>query len=119
VLWRVLARHLTPAEIDPSAGPDLEAVSPPVVPGINSMAEMERIGDQVALLREALPLFASNYGQAAHAIQDLLVSGQVDAAMRLAESLKGAAEQLGLLEVGRAAAAVAAALSDGGRGGNR
>jgi two-component system, NarL family, sensor histidine kinase EvgS len=111
VLWRVLARHLTPAEVDPGAGPDLEAVSPPVVSGINSTAEMDLINDRVAWLRETLPLFADHYGQAAHAIRDLLVGGQVDAARHLAESLQDAADLLRLFEVARAAGSVAAALS--------
>ncbi|WP_200372626.1 transporter substrate-binding domain-containing protein [Thiocystis violacea] len=113
LLWSVLARHLRLVEEPASARPDAgTAASRPAIPGIDLTAALERLGDQVAILRELLPLFESEYGQAAHTLSALLASGEVEEARQLAHALRGTAGNLGLVEVEQAAEAIESALSD-------
>ncbi|WP_137939938.1 response regulator [Chitinivorax sp. B] len=74
----------------PRMGPDL-----PVLPGLDLVTALHRLGGKTTFLRRMLSRFRTGYSDAAHRLRELLDSVQYDDARRYAHSLKGVAATLG------------------------
>lgn len=92
-----------------------EDVSSPVLvlPGIDVIGCLNRLGGDEALLRRLLTHFSSHYGQTAQTLRDLLAAGSHADAVRLAHTMKGMAGNLGILAVQQVSARLESALFEG------
>lgn len=83
-------------------------------PFIDDMdAVMERLGGDEAALDRLLGKFLAAYRDSAAKIDELARSGNLDEARRIAHSAKGAAANLGLAGIRRAAADIERSLASG------
>ncbi len=119
LLFKSLARHLALAEISVGAREENEILpSFPSLPGIDVTECFDRLGGDAELFRQLLAHFSGHHRQAAQNMRDLLSAGRRADAIRLAHSVKGAAGNLGMVDVRRVSARLESALSgdEGGQG---
>jgi len=116
-LFAVLARWIKPAErqkIERPAAPTVEdeVDLPASLPGFDVAAGLLRLGGNRRLYRKLLVDFGRNYADCVERIEQLLASGDLPTALRLAHTVKGIGGNLSAQEVHAAAGALEAALHE-------
>ncbi|MFT3807071.1 response regulator [Arenimonas sp.] len=116
-LMRVLARWLPHhAEAEPATlPPDGDAVGHlaaaiDAVPGVDVATALARVNGKAGLLWQLLDGFRQRHASAATRLREMIDTGQTQAALDLAHTLKGAAATLAAQGIAEAAARVEAAL---------
>jgi CheY-like chemotaxis protein len=118
VLFETLLKWIPPGERElpdlpaaDSAG-DGAAEALPEIPGIDTLAGVQRIGGNIASYRKLLQKFAANQASALDAIRTAIASNDGELSVRLAHTLKGVSGSVGANAVQQAAAKLEAALKE-------
>ena len=118
VLFETLLKWIPPGERElpdlptvDSAG-DGAAEALPEIPGIDTLAGVQRIGRNIASYRNLLQKFAANQASALDAIRTAIASNDGELSVRLAHTLKGVSGSVGANAVQQAAAKLEAALKE-------
>ena len=91
---------------------DATQVSLPIIPGIDTVAGVQRIGGNIASYRNLLQKFADNQASAPDAIRAAVASSDHELSVRLAHTLKGVSGSIGATAVQKAASELESALKD-------
>ncbi len=82
-------------------------------PGINRDHAAATIGDDAEQFEAVMRVFAKEFSTAANRLREMLERNDVDGAMRLVHSIRGAAAQVGALRLSSLARALELAIKDG------
>jgi CheY-like chemotaxis protein len=116
VLFETLLNRIPHGERDlpdlPDADPagDGAAEALPEIPGIDTLAGVQRVGGNIETYRKLLQKFADNQAHALDAIRTAIASNDGELSVRLAHTLKGVSGSVGADAVQRAAAKLELAL---------
>lgn len=76
------------------------------IPGIDMQAALQRCGGNAALMQDLLRMFQSHYGDAGERMSELCAAGRVKDAFHLAHTIKGAAANMAMTDLVKAATAL-------------
>ncbi len=107
-LFRALARWVSAARV-PTAAPSAGAALP-VLPGLDSVAGLARVGGNQALYLRLLDQFAERQADAGNRVAQALRSGDAQGAQRIAHTVRGVAGNIGLAPLQATAAALEQAI---------
>lgn len=115
-LWQTLKKWISPAQssrADGRASPPSALPSLSDVAGLNAADGLKRAMDKPSLYRTILRKFVQSEASAPERIREALKQGDVEAALRLAHTLKGTAGTIGAVIVQQTAASLESALAGG------
>jgi HPt (histidine-containing phosphotransfer) domain-containing protein len=86
-----------------TAGPEVDDVTLPELPGIDVEDGLERLGGNKASYIRLLQKFSSNQAQAISSIEEALAADDQELAVRLAHTLKGVSGSIGATDLAKSA----------------
>jgi CheY-like chemotaxis protein/HPt (histidine-containing phosphotransfer) domain-containing protein len=118
LLFEALLKWIPHGERDLPGLPDTESAGDgtaealPEIPGIDTLAGVQRIGGNIASYRKLLQKFADNQANVVDSIRSAIAGKDSELSLRLAHTLKGVSGSIGAGAVQQAAAKLEAALKE-------